>query len=282
MKSIRIHFVIILSLCMFVEPCQGQLRYSVVGTYKGKSAQGMAIWGDKAYLFNDGGFCRVFNLKSHTVISEFELACAGKNTHVNAACFGKESFEKGGKPVIYISEYKHPSRCFVESIGDSASLLVQTIVAKNGSKDCFVQSWVVDNNGKFLYAIARKDPPKGMKRNIDVRITKYRLPKLKEGSNVTLSNSDILDEFVVPFHNGVQGAIIRGNYLYIVTGLQEASAGEINAKRAIQVVDLEKRKLIKSIDLTYVTTNEPEDVDFYKKKCLLYCGQNGGIYQIKL
>ena len=41
-----------------------QLIYPVVGTYQGKSAQGMAIWGEDAYLFNNGGHCRVFDLKS--------------------------------------------------------------------------------------------------------------------------------------------------------------------------------------------------------------------------
>ena len=41
-----------------------QLRYPVVGTYKGKSAQGMAIWKNNAYIFNDGGHCRVLDLKT--------------------------------------------------------------------------------------------------------------------------------------------------------------------------------------------------------------------------
>ena len=40
---------------------KGNLAYPIVGTYKGKSAQGMAIWQNYAYLFNDGGHCRVLN-----------------------------------------------------------------------------------------------------------------------------------------------------------------------------------------------------------------------------
>lgn len=38
---------------------------------------------------------------------------------------------------------------------------------------------------------------------------------------------------------------------------------------------------MKTIDLTYVTTNEPEDIDFYKNKILLYCNGEGGIYELK-
>lgn len=280
---IRLVLRIIVLFCFHVigYSCFAQMKYPIVGTYKGKSAQGMAIWGDNAYLFNDGGHCRVLNLVSGRVQGEFDLASAGGKTHVNAACFGTESCN-GNSPLIYISEYNSPSRCFVECVGDTGSSLVQTIQAQDNMKNRFVQAWAIDSKRQYLYAIARKTPQKGMTRNINVEIVKYRLPSLKEGKNVILTNEHILDVFEVPFHNGVQGAKIRGKYLYIVTGLQEASHGEINAERAIQVVNLQQQKLIKSIDLTYVTTNEPEDIDFYKGKCLLYCGQNGGIYQINV
>ena len=70
--------------------------------------------------------------------------------------------------------------------------------------------------------------------------------------------------------------------MYLPTGLQESARGRYNAERAIQVIDLEKKKLIKRIDLTYITTNEPEDLDFFEGKALLYCGQEGGIYKVKL
>ena len=70
--------------------------------------------------------------------------------------------------------------------------------------------------------------------------------------------------------------------MYIVTGLPETASHRRNSKRAIHVIDLEKKELVKTIDLTYVTTNEPEDIDFYNGKCLLYCGQNGGIYEVDL
>lgn len=257
------------------------MLYSVVGTYNGKSAQGMAIWGDEAYLFNDGGGCRVLNLRTGKVMREFSLASAGKKTHVNAACFGRENADGGSRPVIYISEYNSPSRCFVECLNDTASTLVQTIQAQNKGKAVFVQSWVVDNDGKSLYAIARQSPPKGETHTAKVKITKYRLPALSEGANVVLTEKDIMDSYVVDFANGTQGGKVKGRYLYIVSGLQEASRGQFNAERAIQVVDLKKRKLAKTIDLTYITTNEPEDMDFYHNKMILYAGQNGGLYQVK-
>ena len=269
-------------LCNAVCSCMAQLKYPIVGTYKGKSAQGMAIWNDNAYLFNDGGHCRVFNLNSGLIIREFDLASAGKNTHVNAACFGKETQKEGTIPVIYISEYKTPSRCFVENIGDSACSLIQTIKITEKGKDKFVQSWIVDNKNAFLYAIARQAPLKGEKNSNRVRISKYRLPQLSEGPVIVFSEKDCIDSFVVVFASGTQGGVIKGRYMYLPTGLQESARGRFNAERALQVIDLEKKKLIKRIDLTYITTNEPEDLDFYEGEALLYCGQEGGIYKVKL
>ncbi|MCH5174678.1 MAG: hypothetical protein J1F40_02190 [Prevotellaceae bacterium] len=274
------HFILYIIFFSF-SVCHAQMLYPIVGIYKGKSAQGMAIWGDEAYLFNDGGSCRVFNLKTGEVTKVFSLASAGKKNHVNAACFGKEKANGGSCPVIYISEYNLPSRCFVECINDTVSTLVQTIQAQNKGKAVFVQSWIVDKEGKWIYAIARQTPPKGDKNSAKVKISKYRLPDLSEGVNINLSEKDCIDSFIVDFASGTQGGKIIGKYLYIVTGLQETSRGQFNAARAIQVIDLKKRKLVKTIDLTYITTNEPEDIDFYRNKMILYTGQNGGLYLVK-
>ena len=242
----------------------------------------MAIWGDEAYLFNDGGLCRVLNLKTEIVIGEFMLASAGKNTHVNAACFGNINMNGEKTPVIYISEYNFPSRCFVERIDSLSSTLVQTIQAETNGKGQFVQSWILDDEAGCLYAIARQTASLGETNSKKVRISKYRRPNMDEGKYVVLTEKDCLDSFEVNFASGTQGGKIKDGYLYIVSGLQETAKGRFNAERAIQVVDLKKRKLVDVINLTYVTTNEPEDMDFYQDKALLYAGQNGGLYEVKL
>lgn len=259
-----------------------QLKYPIVGTYKGKSAQGMAIWEDSAFLFNDGGHCRVLNLKTGEIIREIDLASAGKNTHVNSACFGSECPRGGNIPAIYISEYKSPSRCFVEHIGNNCCVLLQTIKIVEKGKDVFVQSWIVDNKNKFIYAIARETPLKGEKNSDKVKISKYRLPQLYEGTDIVFTEKDCIDTFVVNFASGTQGGIIKGRYMYLTTGLQESARGQFNAERAIQVIDLKKKELTRRIDLSLVTTNEPEDMDFYKGMALLYCGQEGGLYKVRL
>ena len=195
---------------------------------------------------------------------------------------GCEKYGNDDKPLLYISETNGQSRCFVESIGDSSSFIVQTLQIQHAGKNVFVQSWVVDRNNKVLYTVTRMPKKKGETGSKTIRIEKYRLPKIAEGNSVVLTEKDRYDKFFVEFASGTQGAFIRKNKMYIASGLQESAKGRFNAKRAIQIIDLKKKKLVRKIDLTYVTVNEPEGIDFYKGKAFLFCGQEGGIYEVKL
>ena len=58
----------VLSLLLYTNATFSQLIYPIVGTYNKKSAQGMAIHGDYAFLFNDGGGCRKLNLLSGKIL----------------------------------------------------------------------------------------------------------------------------------------------------------------------------------------------------------------------
>lgn len=271
-----------LSLFCFTIQIQAQLLYPISGTFQGKDAQGMAIHNRMAYLMSSGGLCRQYDLVNRNMVRFFSLASAAKDNHVNSACFGAERTFGGTMPVIYLGECKYGSKCFVEDISGEKPLLVQTIDATWNGKFESVVSWVVDTINGYMYTIARGSQQLDDIGTVHNTITKYRLPKLKEGPKVRLTENDVLARFIVDFPNIIQGCKIRGKYLYIVTGLQESQSGRKDAARAIKVIDLKNRVLKKSIDLTYVSTNEPEDMDFYKDKCLLYCGQEGGLYKIKL
>lgn len=280
MIQLRIFIYFILSLfCIHVS---AQLLYPIVGTYKKCSAQGMAIWNDQAFLMSDGGRCRVYNLKSAEVTNEFMLASTYKDNHVNNACFGCEYFEKGNYPVLYITECKKEYRCFVENILEDSTQLIQTIQAKEKDKVLPVLIWVTDAKDGFLYAVTRSGKKLDSIGSVANTITKYRLPKLKEGKEVLFTEKDVLDRFVISFPNILQGAKIKGYYLYIVTGLQETLNSRQDSKRAIKIIDLRTQTLKRNVDLTCMTTNEPKDMDFYKGKALLYCGQNGGLYEVKI
>lgn len=261
---------------------QAQLRYPIVGTYKKKSAQGMAIYGYQAYLFSDGGLCRVYDFNNSKVVNEFKLSTSAPTNHVNNACFGIELGSYNQIPFIYITECKNKFRCFVEEILPDTTRLVQTISATNNGKPERVLVWAIDREHGLLYSVTRSDKTLKSQGYSQNTITEYKLPNVSDGDEVVLREKDVLKRYVVQFPNILQGAKISKGKLYIVTGLQQSASHRLDAQRAIQVIDLKKGVLVKTIDLTYLTTNEPEDIDFYKGKALLYCGQEGGIYEIKL
>jgi hypothetical protein len=242
----------------------------------------MAIWGDKAYLLNNTGICRVYNLITEIVESEFMLACADNHNHANAASFGRETLQDNIIPLMYISESARRKRCFVESVSSQGSKLVQMITATFLGKECPVFQWAVDANNGFIYGVTRDDAhPIDNLENKKNTIFKYRLPLLSMGRDIVLTEKDVIDSFTVVFPNIQQGCKIRGNYMYMVLGLEEASKHKKNSGRAIAVIDLKRKRIKKFIDLTKITVNEPEDMDFYKNHILVWCGQQGGLYKVK-
>lgn len=273
-----------MSLLLVPLSLSAQPQYPVQGTYKGKSAQGMAIYGDNAYLLNNEGTCRVYDLKNKEVRAAFSLGSAGKHNHANCASFGVEHYA-GNKtlPVLYVAECTSPNyRCFVENIEGGKAELVQTIQYVADGKTQSVQTWVVDRKKKHIYAIRRQKMEKAKPYTELHEITKFKLPRLSRGTEVKLTNKDVEDRFIVYFPNVLQGATIRDRYLYLPVGFQNMKVKKPEGDRALVVIDLKKKKIAKTIDLTNLTENEPEDADFYEKKLMLYCGQSGGIYVLNL
>ena len=281
LKNEIIFTIFLFSLSLYQSEAQS-LEYPVVGQYKNQTSQGMAIFDNKAYLLNNTGICRVYNLKDEVMECEFLLASADNNNHANSACFGKDCIDSGSLPVMYITECGRKKRCFVEKIQDGKSKLIQTISATVKSKDFQAFLWTVDRNKGFLYGVTRDDihPIDVFGTKINT-IVKFRLPRLDEGKEIVLTDKDLIDSFSVAFPNLLQGGKVKGHYLYISLGLQESSKKRKDSGRAIAVIDLKRRKLKKFIDLTKITVNEPEDIDFHKNYILLWCGQQGGLYKVK-
>lgn len=255
------------------------LKFPFVGTYKREAAQGMTIYKDTAFLFNNTGICRVYNLKTGAFINAFELDTLAPENHSNCADFGVE-FPKGNHsyPAIYISECYGKRRCFVESINEFGAKLIQTLTLKTGGKEDSPFDWYVDREKKFLYAISITANQNGMK---DFVLTKLPLPALDAG-DVTFTKKDVLDQFTIRFSNLSQGGTIRGDYLYLPVGHPKPLAPKKDPKdRGLLVVSLKTKKIEKSLDLNDKLDIEPEDVAFHGNELLMYCGQEGGLWHIE-
>lgn len=277
-NSLLLVFLILLPICAIA-----QLEYPIVGRYGGKSAQDMAIYNDRAYLMSDGGHCRVLNLITGKIDRELDLACSGKKTHINSVSFGQVSDTKGAIPLLYVSETVKPHRCFVEDINGGEPRLLQTIETKENGKVYSNHNWVVDRENGFLYGLKsywhKYVDEKG---NIRTVVTKYKLPSLSDGENITLMEKDMIERYDVLFTSSMQGVTIHKDRLYIAAGMCEKEKNDSETNRMVVVVDLKKKKVVDTIYINMLTTNEPEGIDFYGNKCLLFCGQTGGIYRVKL
>lgn len=274
-------FLILFCFYSQIHCVNAQLAYHIEGFYKGYAAQGMAIYDHKAYLLNSGGICRVMELKSGQIVGEFFIQ-SKDNNHCNSASFGCERVKGNKVPVMYISQCNLPHKCFVESMTDSCSVLVQTISICRNGEDGIVHDWVVDSRHKVLYAVVSLKR-KGEQIYLRHKITRYRLPQLSEGKDVELTDADAYDSFEVQFPNLLQGAAIKGNLMYLPTGCNSKSEGNPDVgRREVIVVNLKKRTIVRKIDLMQMTDCEPEDCDFYRGKLLVYCGQKGGLYHVSL
>ncbi|MDF9827167.1 hypothetical protein M2447_001256 [Ereboglobus sp. PH5-10] len=255
------------------------LTYDFPGRYERQAAQGMAIHDELALLFNNGGRCRIYNLKTKKKLIEFDLACAAETTHANSASFGIEQPKGAYFPALYVSECfgEGNRRCFVESITPRGSRIIQTLEIKTGGTEERSNNWMVDRENKVIYSIAsfRKDS------KLYGLLTKWPLPPLGK-KKIVFKKSDILDQFTVPFPNVyVQDTCIRNGYLYHAFGNRAAAEGSDEHKsREIHIINLKTKKTEKIIDINDSCPLEPEGLDFYGNTLFLFCNGNGGLWRI--
>lgn len=157
--------------------------------------------------------------------------------------------------------------------------MVQTIRSGCEGEDGIAHNWVVNTRNNSLYSISTSNTKDSLG-NTKHHIVRFRLPRLSEGREVVLVEGDIKEKFDVYFPNLLQGATIRGRFLYLPTGRSQSQAQLKDAQRALIIINLKSHKIDKIIDLERIMNNEPEDCDFYRGKLLLYCGQSGGLYEI--
>ena len=243
-------------------------KYSVAGEYDKHSAQGFAICGDKAFLANNTGICRIYDLKGDSIISSFRFESSHKNNHSNCLDFGVE-YPRGNRdfPALYISECSGKGRCFVEDVTIGKSSLIQTITFKERVTD-----WFIDRENRKIYAMAHFILKEKM--TDSVTIYKFALPSIYAG-DIDLTDK-IEDYFRINLPYVLQGGTIHEGKMYLP--VCERDKDKIKKNKLI-VVDLKEFHLKKIIDLDEII-NESEDLYFYHGRLLLFCGQKGGIFRI--
>lgn len=281
-----------------------------------RSAQGMAIWGDEAYVLYHTGMCSVYDLVSRNPepVHTFKLGSfndghpsAAYSNHANQAMFSGLHHEGNPIPLLYVTtgndggadQEGYYYRCAVENItrkilesGEASfsSQTLQTIVYNNrgiaetawetpcwGSPAFFVNS----NNESLYIFSARFRTTKQYLDDYDKNafiITRFALPDVTANSKVVLTAQDILDQFTTPFDIlFTQGGTLYDNKIYYTFGY-----GNQKYPLGIRVFDLAKRSIVARVNLSAsaFADEEIECCSFYQGTLL--CNTNSGnIYSVQ-
>lgn len=275
------------------------------------SAQGMAIWQDRAFILYDTGVCGVYDLvnKNTRPIAQFPLGSYNVGTptedyrnHANSCMFGGIHYRKNPIPLLYVNigsgtgydKDGYFYRCAVENIvrdanGYSAKTLQVISYTPEGIENTAYEppcwgcpAWLVDTEKQRLYLFAaryrtkRGCVPEGEHNRFF--ITAFHLPEISEGEKIQLTSADILDQFGIDADfQFTQGGTIAGQRLYFTFGCPKREYPLMVAG-----FDLEKKTLttvVRNLDAA-LCYEEIECCALYQGKLL--CNTcDGGIYEIK-
>lgn len=232
--------------------------------------QDAALFDGKLFSFH--GYnkkMRVYDWKKKTVIGTYVIG-GQINSHGNSLDFGHKLNEDDPYPLLYsggdggkdVGGVKLPwGTCQVYKINsDFSTKLVQDIRIDfyktplwHGDKWIPGQStsgvFAVDTDNDMLYALNDYSTKKGSK---GTRIFKFKLPDLSS-SKVTLSKSDIIDYFDVPFYPVHQGCKFSKGKIYLICGFNTYDPRVTNSC-ALYIIDVKSKKQIAYINLNDIMT----------------------------
>lgn len=255
-----------------------------------------AIWGNYLFRFNSRGYCYVYDLDTLALVAEFCLEAVDVwMPHSNSVMFGCEYYADGDEfPMLYTNVYntyggeenRREGVCCVYRLtrqGDSfRGQLVQTITigfVKNEALWCSVGggdvrpygNFVIDREQGIYYGFTMRD-------SVDAsRYFAFRLPTLKAGNAIVLTEADILYYFDCPYHRYVQGATVYSGKIYSLEGFSDSQENP----PALRIIDPAERKQLCYVPFSDFGTNiEPELIDF-RDDCCYYADCNGNLYTIE-
>ena len=241
-------------------------------------SQGMCIWNDKVFVLHAKGACDVYDFKSKKYLASFQLGSSDPHNHCNSASWGIETIAGASFPLMYVNNGQvgvaSQWQCNVESItytnGEFKSELVQTITLDvSGFKKAGYQKpwgcpgYIIDYaRGDLWIWSANKRTTVAATGDFSTNLyhaTKFRIPSLSEGKEVTLTAADILDQKCFEFDAYVtQGACMHDGKIYHAYGLGTAAAPS-----KIRVYDTDQGIISQRINLEGNLDVELEDLELY-------------------
>ena len=249
--------------------------FSVSGIMKlnnkpfGNSQQGMAVWDSLAFVFNEGGFCRIIDLHNKQQVALSRLASFDSSNHANTVSFGDFFQSDDDVPLFYVSRWEPPVTCFVEHYNMSTNRfeLLQTITTVHSRYQGWYSNFVIDSDSARLYTVMTEHVADSI-----LNIRSYHIPDLDE-RKITLNSDDVLSEVELNLRVAHiwQGVFIYEHQLMILYG------GWNDSERGMLIVNLADYKT-KNHDFSWFPY-EPEAVAFYNHSLIM--NTNGyGVYYL--
>ena len=239
-------------------------------------AQSMAIYGDYAIAYsNSTNKAQLFSISSGTLLGTFDITNGGyAQPHCNTACIGTEFASSDSiMPLIYLSQWDAGVQraCFVydvKLVGSTYSMtLVQRInlsaVSSSiiGAGEC---DFAVDTISSKMYAIAYKTSATDANKGTSTMVCSFALPLLSAGSEVLITDSDIISHFEMALIEYRQDAFMRNGKIYFAHG------GLTTIKGEIVVIDVYAERIVTRVPIYQYYDSEPECLDVYENNKILF------------
>lgn len=237
------------------------------------NAQGMDIYNDR-FLFQAGtgqNTIHIIDLKTAQVPGSIEfIPPLGESCHMNNINCGALLNDSDKYPLLYLSQTDSPHACFVLRIANDASSyeLIQTIryTGKNHYLNNSSYDWFIDLDEQYIYTYGHYDG------DINTReVMKFKLPPF-DTTEVSFSDEDILDSFILENQSIYQGSKIIDGILYCPVGY-----GNSQHPGRLIIIDLSKKEVIKDL---FIACGEPEAIAKLQDNAVISSGGTSPLYFI--
>ncbi len=251
--------------------------------------QSMVAYGQNIVFFRpdvDNGSPKadIYNIKTGELLENVSVPYGTLSAfHCNTATLGAVINSNNSiMPLIYLSQWNNEKACLVLDLklenNEYSFDLIQIISASVDSDIIGLgpRDFVVDiDNNSILSVGYGLDTDQALAGN-SLKIVTFDLPNLSSG-NVTLNNSDVIDNFSLDIIEFTQDKCINDGRLIMSSGIPEHTQ-----ECSIYCIDLIKKRVITRVPLSQFYNGEPEGLTTFEDKLLFTFGTNEKVYSLNM
>ena len=231
------------------------------------TGQGVAIYKNYMFRLYHSGYCCIYDLSDINnikPINSYALGSYSLSNHANCAQFANDTTETGF-PLLYVSYNSSSTKCVVEKVSLSGSEIVRDYIGIGQIPN------VIIGDDNYLWGIGSNS---GNRNDYHLIFWKHNLTH--EGNlDFNENSTSAIDVFTDKSDNiprTWQGAKVKNGKIYFLLGATGKEA-------QIRIYDVKTHERIGIIDLSNVTSAEPEDIDIWQENNIILT-LNGTNYAI--